>query len=151
MVVDFGKALFNNPESNQSATVATAAAAATAAGAHVHAHVGAGASASASATRQSKGGKYGAKAASISGASFGLSDSALLCYCRCHHLLLFLADAMPGLKTYASQHVERFVTDPTARRKYTTPNLGEFILYVLLAERGFDDHFQVLYGTRTFL
>ena len=138
MVVDFGKALFNSPEPNQTAaTSAAVAATASAAGAGARTHAGA------SANRQGKGSKYGARAASISGASFGLSDSALLCYCRCHHLLLFLADAMPGLKSYASQHVERFVTDPTARRKYTTPNLGEFILYVLLAERGFDDHFRV--------
>ena len=31
---------------------------------------------------------------------------------------------MPGLKAYASHHVERFIADPQARRKDVTPNLG---------------------------
>ena len=66
----------------------------------------------------------GKAGAGTGGAGDYLSDSALLCYCRFHHLLLTLNDVIPGLGAHASAHVERFVSEPACRLKASTPNLG---------------------------
>src|SRR3546814_6858668 len=54
---------------------------------------------------------------------------------RFHQALLFLARKNYSIVTVANQRIDRFIADPKFRTKEFTPDLGNFMVYLLLSSR----------------
>jgi ubiquitin-protein ligase len=64
------------------------------------------------------------------------SEKALEGYCSLHHLLLFMREKYPALVTFSNQQIAKFVgASPTARSKKSVPNLGEFLIHLLVSDQ----------------
>jgi len=63
-----------------------------------------------------------------------VNEEALLLYCRLHHALLFLAKKHPEIQREATARVFTFAGDPQRRTKRHTPNLGELLIHLLVAD-----------------
>ena len=79
-----------------------------------------------------------------------ISDTALVGFIRFHHMLLYKAHESTALQKEANKCVELFVASPLHRTKDGTPDLGRFLVYVLLSERGWDDDLRYVFLQETF-
>jgi hypothetical protein len=65
----------------------------------------------------------------------GLTDQALVRYIRLHHMLLYLAERDSAWRLNANKQIDRFLEKPEYRRKQHVPDLGRFLIYLLVADR----------------
>jgi hypothetical protein len=59
-------------------------------------------------------------------------------YMAFHHMLLFFAARDPSWRETSNSIVEDFVQSPAFRHKDRTPDLGRFLVHLLLSDRGWD-------------
>jgi len=62
------------------------------------------------------------------------SETALQGYCAFHHLLLKLALRHKGMQKKANDAVEKFLASDANRSKKVVPNLGEWLIYLILSD-----------------
>lgn len=67
-----------------------------------------------------------------------LSSDSLFGYMAFHHMLLFFAARDPTWRNTSNKIVEEFVANPAYRHKSHTPDLGRFLVHLLLSDRGWD-------------
>lgn len=58
---------------------------------------------------------------------------------RFHHMLLFMADKDSSWRIAANEAVHGFLNCPEKRLKTNTPDLGRFLINLLLSDRGWDN------------
>jgi hypothetical protein len=71
--------------------------------------------------------------------SLKVNDEALMGFMRFHHMLLFLAQQYPRIVELANKRVDTFISEESYRRKNNTPDLGKFLICLLLSEREWDE------------
>lgn len=67
------------------------------------------------------------------------SENAVLGYCACHRLLLYLADCFPQLRATANSRIERFLRSADARHKNAVPDLGCFVQSICISDYNWCD------------
>merc|ERR1712100_693513 len=71
--------------------------------------------------------------------SLHASEKALQGYSYMHHILLFLASKHPRMVTVANARVNKFLKAKDGTSKTFTPNLGEFLPLLRLAQNGWGE------------
>eukprot|EP01084_Bolivina_argentea_P194935 334541_1 len=62
------------------------------------------------------------------------SEKALIGYCAFHHMLLYLCNEYPQMKSYAKKCISDFIKYPYMREKAETKDLGKFILNLAIVD-----------------
>ena len=80
-----------------------------------------------------------------------VSDRSITGYCAYHHLLLYHAlRCSPEIRIECNRRVNEFMADATKRSKKNLPNLGEFLINMVLSSKGWE-HVRYAYLRELFL
>ncbi len=64
-----------------------------------------------------------------------ISEKALECYCRWHHLFYYLSEEYPEIQNIINNKISDFIKNVRSRHKDKIPNMGKFLSYLSISKK----------------